>query len=106
MKPALNWAVEQGRLEKSPVAYMEKPPPGKRENVITPDLRRRMLAARPGPEFRGLITVCWETGCRPQFALVDFRHSFVQRTAGVDPSASPFCWVTRTRRCRPGRTPT
>jgi hypothetical protein len=26
----LNWAVKQGRIDKSPVAYVEKPPPGKR----------------------------------------------------------------------------
>ncbi len=72
---ALNWAVKQGRLEKSPIAYMEKPPPGKRENVIAPDSYQRMLTLTATQEFRDLITVCWETGCRPQeIWRVEKRH--------------------------------
>jgi integrase len=72
---ALNWAVKQGRLDKSPVAYMEKPPPGKRENVIDFETYQRMLDLTGIDEFRDLITVCWETGCRPQeIWRVEKRH--------------------------------
>ena len=53
--------VKQGRLDKSPVAFMEKPPPGKRENVIDPETHAAMHE-RTSPEFCDLITVCWETG--------------------------------------------
>jgi len=63
---ALNWAVKQGRLEKSPVAAMEKPRAGRRENVIGLATFQRMLRLTATREFRDLITVCWETGCRPQ----------------------------------------
>jgi hypothetical protein len=40
---ALNWAVKQGRIDRSPVAYLKKLPPGKRENVIEYTVYRRML---------------------------------------------------------------
>jgi integrase len=72
---ALNWAVKQGRIDRSPVAYVEKPPPGKRENVIEPATYRRMLDLAATQEFRDLLTVCWETGCRPQEVWrVEKRH--------------------------------
>jgi integrase len=63
---ALNWAVKQGLLDKSPIAYMEKPPPGKRETVIDYPTYQRMRDLTATQEFRDLIDVCWETGCRPQ----------------------------------------
>ena len=72
---ALNWAVKQGRLDKSPVAFMEKPPAGKRTNVISPELYQQILSLRKSQEFIDLITVTWETGCRPQeIWRVEARH--------------------------------
>lgn len=72
---ALNWAVNQGIIDKSPVAYMEKPPPGKRENVIDFPTYRRMRDLTATQEFRDLIDVSWETGCRPQeIWRVEKRH--------------------------------
>ena len=85
---ALNWAVRQGRMDKSPVAYLEKPPPGKRENVVDPPTYRRMLALTATREFRDLLTVCWETGCRPQEAWrVEARHLDVAGRRWVFPAA-------------------
>lgn len=72
---ALNWAVKQGRLDKSPVAFMEKPPPGKRENVIDYPTYQRMRDLTATQQFRDLIDVSWETGCRPQeIWRVEKRH--------------------------------
>ncbi len=72
---AFNWAVKQGVLDKSPIAYMEKPPPGKREIVIDYPTYQRMLTLTATQEFRDLITVAWETGCRPQeIWRVEKRH--------------------------------
>jgi integrase len=72
---ALNWAVKQGRVEKSPIAYVEKPPPGKRENVIEYAVYQRMLELTATQEFRDLITVSWEVGSRPQeIWRVEKRH--------------------------------
>ena len=71
----LNWAVKQGRIDKSPVAHVEKPPPGKREVVIDHPTYRRMRELTATQEFRDLIDVCWETGCRPQEVWrVERRH--------------------------------
>lgn len=71
----LNWAVKQGLLKNSPIAYMEKPPAGKREVVIDYPTYQRMLDLTRTQEFRDLITVCWETGCRPQeIWRVEKRH--------------------------------
>lgn len=81
---ALNWAVKQGLIEKSPVAAMEKPPQGKRDNVIPQDVYLRMRELTATDEFRDLIDVAWETGCRPQeIWRVEARH--------LDPTASR--WV-------------
>lgn len=72
---AFNWAVKQGILDKSPVAYMEKPPPGKREVIIDYPTYQRMLDLTATQAFRDLITVSWETGCRPQeIWRVEKRH--------------------------------
>jgi integrase len=71
----LNWAVKQGRIDRSPVAYVEKPPPGKRENVIEYAVYQRMLDLAATQEFCDLITTCWETGYRPQEVWrVEKRH--------------------------------
>lgn len=83
---ALNWAVKQGRLDKSPVAFMEKPPAGKRTNVIGPELYQRILALPKSQAFLDLITVAWETGCRPQeIWRVEARHLDVASKRWVFP---------------------
>lgn len=84
---ALNWAVKQGRIDRSPVAYVEKPPPGKRENVIEYAVYRRMLDLTATQQFRDLITVSWETGCRPQeIWRVEGRHLDVRCKRWVFPA--------------------
>ena len=69
-----NWAVKQGRLDRSPIAHMEKPPQGQRDNVILPEMYDTILGKVKGP-FRDLLVVAWEVGCRPQEILrVEARH--------------------------------
>jgi integrase len=83
---ALNWAVKQGLLDKSPIAQLEKPPPGKRENVIDLLTYKRMLTLTGTGEFRDLLTVCWESGCRPQeIWRVEKRHLDVRGKRWVFP---------------------
>ena len=49
--------------------------PGKRTTVVSPDEFARMLAAVRRQPFKDLLTVTWETGCRPQESLrVEARH--------------------------------
>lgn len=86
MQRALNWAVKQGLLGRSPVAYLEKPPPGKRENVIDFSTYQLMLRLTATQEFRDLLTVGWETGCRPQeIWRVEKRHLDLQGKRWVFP---------------------
>jgi integrase len=72
---AFNWAAKMGLIETSPVRHVEKPRAGRREVVITPGEFAWILGRVGDEEFRDLLVVCWETGCRPQEILtVEARH--------------------------------
>ena len=72
---AFNWAAKMGLIATSPVRYVEKPPAGRRDVVITSGEYAWMLGRVKDEEFRNLLIVCWETGCRPQEILaVATRH--------------------------------
>jgi integrase len=72
---ALRWAKKKGHVETNPVADYEKPPQGKRSVVISPERFREILSLSPSENFRELLEVTWETGCRPQESLaVEARH--------------------------------
>jgi integrase len=72
---AFNWAAKMGLIEQSPVQHIEKPRPGRRDVVITPEEYAWILGQVKDEEFRDLLVVCWETGCRPQEILaVETRH--------------------------------
>jgi integrase len=67
---AMRWAEEQGLIDRSPVAHLRKPPGGKREQVISADEWRDLLSLVPDSNFRDLLELHWETGCRPQESLI------------------------------------
>jgi integrase len=72
---AFNWAAKMGLIETSPIRHIEKPRAGRRDVVITPEEYAWMLGQVKDEEFRDLLIVCWETGCRPQEVLaVEARH--------------------------------
>ena len=72
---AFNWAVRMGLVAANPVRTLEKPKAGRREQVIAAGQFATIMALVRDPEFRDLLTVCWETGCRPQEILsVEARH--------------------------------
>lgn len=66
---AFNWAVRMGLIAANPVRTLEKPKAGRRERVISAEQYETILSLVRDEEFRDLLTVCWETGCRPQEAL-------------------------------------
>lgn len=85
---AMKWAVEQGLLDVSPVAHMKKPKGGRREVVLSESEFQRVLSLAPDREFRDLISVTWETGCRPQESLrVEARHVDVENSRWVFPAS-------------------
>lgn len=75
IKRALKWAEEQGYIDRSPLAHMKKPGCGRKELVVTPEQYQALLDRAKDQQFNDLLTVTWETGCRPQESLrVEARH--------------------------------
>jgi len=75
MKRAMKWAEEQGYVARSPLTHMKKPGCGRKEQVVTPEQYAALLARYKDQNFKDLLTITWETGCRPQESLrVEARH--------------------------------
>lgn len=86
VKTAMKWALKQGYIDENPIAYMEKPKEGKREQVVSEEDFQCLLAHSPDAEFRDLLTVTIRTGCRPQESLrVEARHVDLQNSRWVFP---------------------
>lgn len=79
VKRVFAWAEEQGYVDRSPIARLKKPRCSKKDVIVPPEHYEEMLRLTRDEEFRDLLTVTWETGCRPQESLrVEARH--VERT--------------------------
>jgi integrase len=84
---AMRWAEEQGYVERSPLGHFKKPPAGRREQLVSAEQFSKILAHTWDQEFRDLLMVSWETGCRPQESLrVEARHVDVAGTRWVFPA--------------------
>ena len=72
---AFNWAYKMGYCPQNPIASIEKPPAGKRDLVIAPREYQAILSHTRDQAFSDLVTIAWETGCRPQEAwTLEARH--------------------------------
>jgi len=72
---ALNWALKQGRIEKNPIVYLEKPPYGRRDTIVTPKEFEEILQRTKSAAFRDLLVFSWVTGARPQESIrIEARH--------------------------------
>jgi integrase len=81
---AFNWAVRMGHINAHALKSMEKPRAGRRDCLISDEQFAEILSVVRDADFRELLTVCWETGCRPQEAVsVEAAH--------VD--GNEGCWV-------------
>ncbi len=77
---AFTWAVKMGHIAKSPVRGVDKPPPKRREQVLTRAEFNGLLARASDDQFRDLLTFCWETGSRVQeVRLIEGRHLRLDR---------------------------
>jgi integrase len=84
---AVRWALKKGYVETNPVADYEKSRPGKRTTVISPADFARILSQVKHQTFTDLLTVTWETGCRPQESLiVEARHVDLRNSRWVFPA--------------------
>ncbi|QDV72464.1 tyrosine-type recombinase/integrase [Botrimarina mediterranea] len=62
---AMNWAVGERHIERSPLIGYTKPSPTAREAYTSPEEYKLALASANGG-FKDVLTFLWETGCRPQ----------------------------------------
>lgn len=85
---AMRWAEQQGYIDRSPIAHLEKPKAGKRDDFATQAEFDAMLEKVRDREFRELLITTWETGCRPQESLrVEARHVDLENRRWVLPPA-------------------
>jgi len=88
IKRAMKWAEEQGYIERSPLTHMKKPGCGRKELVVTPEQYQALLDRTKDQEFKDLLTITWETGCRPQESLrVEARHVDLAASRWVFPAS-------------------
>lgn len=77
---AFNWAAKAGLLKsiagRSPLAGLEKPQQGRREQLVTPEEFEEILGWVKDREFADLLEVSWDTGARPD-ELFTVEASFV-----------------------------
>jgi integrase len=66
VKRALNWAVDEELIDRSPLARIKKPAREAREMAVSPAQYGTIIEAVKEPAFRDLIELSWETGARPQ----------------------------------------
>ncbi|MEZ6064055.1 MAG: tyrosine-type recombinase/integrase [Planctomycetaceae bacterium] len=75
VKRVFNWAVRDGRLQKSPLLTVERPTPRRREVFVSVDQFELILKQVADQQFRDYLQFLSETGARPQEAkLVEARH--------------------------------
>jgi integrase len=88
VKRAMKWSEEQGYIEHSRIAHMKKPGCGRKEQVVTPEQFKALIDRYDDQQFLDLLTVTWETGCRPQESLrVEARHVDVAGSRWVFPAS-------------------
>ena len=69
LQRAMNWSAKEGLLKslgrRSPLNGMEKPPQGRREQLISRSDFAELLSCVKDNAFHDLLTAAWHTGCRP-----------------------------------------
>jgi integrase/recombinase XerD len=74
LKRALNWAVDEGYISANPIRRVKKPDGQRREQILTPDEHKRIVAATNTP-FRLFLLALRQTGARPdEVARVTAEH--------------------------------
>lgn len=99
VKRAFSWAVEKEYLAVSPIQTLKKPPPRRRETILTPQ-QVQAIIAESTKEFADLVLVAIETGCRPQEIRVLAAHQFDRGIPGFVLAATEHKTGGRTERSR------
>lgn len=87
VKRCLKWALAQGYVDANPIAHLEVPAGGSRDLYVSPDELQLFLGFVSNQDFADLVTVTYETGCRPQESLrVEARHVDLPNARWVFPT--------------------
>ena len=86
VKRCLRWAMAQGYIEHNPLASMVIPSADSKEVYVSPEEFAELVANVRSQEFRDLLTVTYEVGCRPQESLrLEARHLDLANSRWVFP---------------------
>ncbi len=86
LKRVFNWAVKMGHTPSNPIAGLEKPPAGRREIVISPEMYGVILESSQDQNWHDLINLAYDTGARPQELLaLESRHADLANKRWVFP---------------------
>ena len=84
VKRCLKWAKRQGYIDINPIADLEVPSGEAKEVVISEEEFAAFMSFVRNPALVDLMTVTWETGCRPQESLrVEARHVDIENQRWV-----------------------
>jgi hypothetical protein len=90
---AFRWAYKLGKIDSFPLRGIEKPPAGKREQIVTPEEFATILSHVRDDAFRDLLNVSWEVGCGPQESLrVEARHMDLKHNKRLKCSKKVGCF--------------
>lgn len=82
----LNWSVEEGYINKSPISSIQKPRAKSRDVFYTADQWKEIRSHATGP-FLDLIDFLYETGCRPLEArTLEARHVLLNHDVCMFPA--------------------
>ena len=88
IKRRLKWTLQQGKIDKNPITQLEVPGADRRETTISAVEYASLLSQIRDPDFRDLVVVTWESGCRPQESLrVEARHVELAKQQWIFPSS-------------------
>ena len=71
----MKWARIQGYIDSNPIADLEVPSAESKTVCVSQSEFDTLMSYVRNPYFADLLTVTWQTGCRPQESLrVEARH--------------------------------
>jgi integrase len=80
VKRAVNWGVEEGYLDASPLARLKKPEPKRREKIIETTERKAIIGALKDRAFKILVFALSQTACRPgELRLITAKECHLDR---------------------------
>jgi len=83
---AFRWAERQGRIDRSPIAVVEKPTTETKDIVVSPEEYLTVMKLVREPRFRELLETAWESGARPQeLRIIEAKHVDLDQARVVFP---------------------